>query len=106
MWKMRKAGRGLSELRARNKYRDKTPSDDFRPLDHYSSSSSQTQQQRAATSPSLQIPLLLCIPTMSTKKSLKAIRDKITNGEPEGALHESNQLLKAIGDKDPEAATV
>jgi superkiller protein 3 len=43
---------------------------------------------------------------MSTKSALKSIRAKLQNDEPEGALHEATQLLRSIGEKDPEAPTV
>lgn len=43
---------------------------------------------------------------MSTKSTLKTIRAKLSSDEPEGALYEATQLLKSIGDKDPEAPTV
>lgn len=44
--------------------------------------------------------------TMSTKAALKSIRAKLQGNEPEGALHEATQLMRNIGDKDPEAPTV
>ncbi|BEI86438.1 hypothetical protein CcaverHIS002_0607250 [Cutaneotrichosporon cavernicola] len=43
---------------------------------------------------------------MSTKSALKSVRLKLQNDEPEGALHEATQLLRSIGEKDPEAPTV
>lgn len=43
---------------------------------------------------------------MSTKSALKSIRTKLQNDEPEGADHEALQLLRRIGENDPEAPTV
>ncbi|WOO77688.1 Superkiller protein 3 [Vanrija pseudolonga] len=42
----------------------------------------------------------------ATKKAIKGIRAKLSDGENEGALYESTQLLKQLGEKDPEAPTV
>lgn len=43
---------------------------------------------------------------MSTKKALKDIRAKLSANDSETALYDSNQLLRSIGDKDPDAPTV
>jgi hypothetical protein len=43
---------------------------------------------------------------MSTKKALKEIRNKLSGREHEGALYEATNLLKSIGEKDPDAPTV
>jgi len=42
----------------------------------------------------------------ATKKALKEVRNKLQDGENEGALYAATNLLKSIGEKDPEAPTV